>query len=305
MYSASEEQEYNLAVFVQTKEQFDALFPMIKKEILVVDADLFLEKEQIQNLLSGGNIRWGLRCPVIIRKHDEKFLQNLRAAIEEKKPEIVYCATIDALAWLKSIGCKKIAGEPSLYAWNSKAAAFWEKELVRISLPLELSGREIRELCAAAGSTVQKLEACIYGRAPFMVTANCIKLSSGKCDKNRKKYAKLKDRLGNTFSVYTNCVHCYNIIYNYLPTSYHENLWKLAEDGVRAFRVEFTLESGKEAAEILQTFRRLLESELREVEIAKPAKRYRKNDGKAASKQKSGKIAGLQTTQGCFKRGVE
>lgn len=296
---------YSLTVFVQTKEQFDALFPMIKKETLIVDADLFLEEEQIQNRLSGSNVRWGIRCPVIIRKRDGKFLQKLRAAIEEKEPEIVYCATIDTLAWLKSIGCKKIAGDPSLYAWNSKAASFWEKELVRIGLPLELSGREIRELCVTVGSMVQKLEACIYGRAPFMVTANCIKLSSGRCDKNRKKNAKLTDRLGNTFPVYTNCAHCYNIIYNHLPTSYHENLWKLSEDGLRAFRIEFTLEHGKEAVEILQTFRRMIASELEEKEAAKTGKRNRKNDGKAASKQKKEKIAGHETTQGCFKRGVE
>lgn len=296
---------YGLTIFVQTKEQFDALFPMIEKETLIIDADLLLEEEQIQNLLSNGGVRWGIRCPFIIRKRDENFLRKLRIVIEEKVPEIVYCATIDGLSWLKSIGCQKIAGDPSLYAWNSKAVAFWEKELVRIGLPLELSGREVRELCAAAGDTVRKLEACIYGRAPFMVTANCIKLSTGKCDKNRKKYAKLTDRLGNAFPVYTNCAHCYNIIYNHLPTSYHEELWKLSEDGLRAFRVELTLESGKEAVEILQTFKRLLASELEEKETAKTGKRNRKNDGKAASKPKLEKIAGSRTTTGCFKRGVE
>lgn len=279
--------ENTLTVMVQTREQFDALFPIAEKEFLVADADLLLEDQEIQEKLFAGKIRWGIKCPVILRGSDEKFLQRLRAVIEERKPDIVYCASIDGLAWLRSISYTgQRAAEASLYVWNAEAAAFLGGELDRISIPLELNTKEIRELCGTVREN--RLEAPVYGRAPFMVSANCIKLSAGNCDRDRRNYAELTDRMGNVFPVYTNCSHCYNIIYNCLPTSFAEDLWMLKEDKIRAFRVEFTTESGREAVLVLQTFRRLLASE-RKGEI----------------QRKKRKTAGTETTKGRFRLGVE
>ena len=342
-----------LTVSVQTKEQFETVFsvmnyraakeaPLFQKEknpakritmYLIVDADLFMEEAEIQERLSAGKVHWGIKCPVILRKKDEKFLQKLQRLIEEKRPEIIYCATIDMFAWVKGISCGgKIAGEASLYAWNEKAVSFWEERLDLVSLPLELSSGEIRELCAAVEDKKERpgrLEAPVYGRAPFMVSANCIKLSANNCDKNRKKYAELTDRMGNRFPVYTNCAHCYNIIYNYLPTSCYEDLWMLLADGIRNFRMEFTTESGAEAVHIMQTFDKLLASELTEGSIGWKAARGEKNnaDNSAADRQKkaaAGKVsrkkgktdgantvqkkertAIMETTKGRFRLGVE
>ncbi len=313
----------SLTIMVQTKEQFETVISFMEgagrgkagerqrkgiREIIIADADLLLEEEEIRDRLFGGKIHWGIKCPVILRKSDEGFLKKLQAVIEEGRPEVIYCGTVDVLAWVKSISYPgKIAGEASLYAWNHEAVLFWEKELDHISIPLELESREIRELCMMreengaarhtgtdaleeAVSTEKgrarsgRLEALIYGRTPFMVSANCIKLSSGHCDKNRRNYTELVDRMGNKFPVYTNCGHCYNIIYNHLPTSYHENLWMLRQDGIRAFRIEFTTENKGAAEAVLQTFHMLLASEL---------------------KIKKGKIAGMETTQGRFRRPVE
>lgn len=276
-----------LTVMVQTREQFEVVFSAAKKECLVADADLLLEDQEILERLSAGRIRWGIKCPVILRQSDEKFLERLRKVIEERKPDIVYCASVDGAAWLKSISYKgRIAGEASLYAWNAEAAAFWGGELDRVSIPLELDTKEIRELCVSVCEN--RFEAPVYGRAPFMVSANCIKLSSGNCDRNRKKYTELTDRMGNIFPVYTNCSHCYNIIYNCLPTSFTEDLWMLLEDGIRAFRVEFTTESGEDALQVIQTFRRLLASER-----------------KRETQQKKRKMTGAETTKGRFRLGVE
>lgn len=279
--------ENTLTVMVQTREQFDALFPAVEKEFLVADADLLLEDQEIQDRLSAGKIRWGIKCPVILRGSDEKFLQRLRSVIEERKPDIVYCASVDGLAWLKSISYTgQTAAEASLYVWNAEAAAFFGGELDRISIPFELNTKEIRELCTAVREN--RLEAPVYGRTPFMVSANCIKLSAGNCDGDRRKYTKLTDRMGNVFPVYTNCSHCYNIIYNCLPTSFAEDLWMFQEDKIRAYRVEFTTESGGEAVRVMQTFRRLLASER-----------------KGETQQKKRKMAGTETTKGRFRLGVE
>ncbi|MBD5551624.1 MAG: U32 family peptidase [Lachnospiraceae bacterium] len=317
-----ERKEYTLTVLVQTREQFEAVLSAgingagqravgKGKEYLIVDADLLMEDTEIQKKLSESKVHWGIKCPVILRKSDEKFLQKLQEIIEERKPEIVYCAAIDTLAWVKSISYTgKIAGEASLYAWNKEAVFHWGETLDRISIPLELESKEIRELCIATDKIDRtgqckgevreaektkglsdKLEAPVYGRAPFMVAANCIKLSAGKCDKNRQRYTELKDRLGNIFPVYTNCSHCYNIIYNCLPTSYQDGLWMLMQDGIRAFRVEFTTESGAETRAVLQTFQALFASELTEV--------------RKAAFRENGRIAGMEITQGRFRRSVE
>lgn len=282
------ETECRLTVMVQTREQFEAVFSALEKsgDTLIADADLLLEDAEIQEKLSAGEVRWGIKCPVILRKSDADFLNRLQTIIEEKKPKIVYCATIDMLAWLKQISYPgEIAGEASLYAWNSEAVSFWGGELDLVSIPLELRNGEIRKLCMANRNAA--FEAPVYGRTPFMVSANCIKLSTESCDRNRKQYAELTDRMGNIFPVYTNCAHCYNIIYNYLPTSYLENLWMLREDGIRAFRLEFTTEKGREAAGVLQTFQLFLASEL------------------AENKPKKEKRTGTETTKGRFRLGVE
>ncbi len=163
------------------------------------------------------------------------------------------------------------------------------------------AGRSGEQLICAH-DPADKLEAPVYGRVPFMVSANCIKLSSGRCDKNRKLYTELTDRMGNVFPVYTNCSHCYNIIYNYLPTSCYDHLWMLLEDKIRAFRIEFTTEEGKAAGQIRQTFRDFLASELKD-ESGKPGRRAQ------ARKQRQRKdfreITKTETTQGRFAQGVE
>ena len=128
--------------------------------------------------------------------------------------------------------------------------------------------------------------------------------------------------MGNTFPVYTNCSHCYNIIYNCLPTSCHENLWMLLQDGIRAFQIEFTTEDGVSAGEVLKTFCGILASELQEkdekkkasggnsrnhaeIKAAKREKSKDKGDSGRMSEMKKGKIAGMETTQGRFRRPVE
>lgn len=304
-----------LTVFVQTREQFETVFAGMERaaekaaeglrEYLIVDSDLLLEDTDIQERLSAGRIHWGIKCPVILRKSDEKFLQKLRILIEEKKPEIIYSAALDVLAWLKSISYAGMtAGTASLYAWNKEAVSFWGGELDRVGIPLEFQSREIRDLCLSVRPDI--LEMSVYGRTPFMVSANCIKLTAGKCDGDRQKYTQIADRLGNVFPVYTNCRHCYNIIYNYLPTSHYENLWMLLEDGIRAFCLEFTTESGREAEEVTQTFRAYFASDLTGRDNGPSAEKPdRKNPGRAAAGQKKGKIAGMETTKGRFRLGVE
>ncbi len=98
----------------------------------------------------------------------------------------------------------------------------------------------------------------VYGRVPMMITANCIRKTSGHCDKNKKgrqaqteeSFCFLTDRMGKEFPVMTNCRHCYNVIYNSVPLSLHKQVF--SKEG--KYRLDFTTESAKETKEIITYF---------------------------------------------------
>lgn len=66
--------------------------------------------------------------------------------------------------------------------------------------------------------------------------------------------------MNNKFPVYTNCNHCYNVVYNYLPTAIMDNVWMLLEDGIRSFRLSFTDEDSQDVEVVIQTFEQALTS---------------------------------------------
>ena len=103
----------------------------------------------------------------------------------------------------------------------------------------------------------------------------------------------LTDRKNITFPVYTNCAHCYNIMYNSVPLSLHRVLWMLKEDGITHFRMDFTTENDAEVTALIQVFRDLLQV----------ADSRRKSEDKSSEPE----IRQLfrETTSGHFQRGVE
>ena len=95
----------------------------------------------------------------------------------------------------------------------------------------------------------------VYGRFPMIVTANCIGKTSGDCSKGRsvqtsKQPISLVDRYGKEFPVALNCRHCYNVIYNSVPLSLH----RLVEKENGKYRLDFTIEDGKETKRITEFF---------------------------------------------------
>ena len=151
-------------------------------------------------------------------------------------------------------------------------------------LPLELNGRELEELCREhidqaevrtdAAHATDKFgsgscdetetdenhlhpqpaqpykELTVYGRAPMMVSAQCINKTVQGCDK-RQSCLKLKDRKGAEMPVKNVCRFCYNEIYNSVPTMLYDVkdvIERIAPDGLR---YDFTTETAKEVRQIL------------------------------------------------------
>ena len=124
-----------------------------------------------------------------------------------------------------------------MYAFNDNAKNTLDKlGVMRTTVPLELNGKEIH------ARDNENSEMVIYGHYPMMISAQCIKKTCGKCDKN-SSLVKLKDRYGKYFPTRTFCDFCYNVIYNSVPTGLLEEAPQLFERGFASLRLNFTVET--------------------------------------------------------------
>ena len=99
----------------------------------------------------------------------------------------------------------------------------------------------------------------IYGHLPMMISAGCIKKTTDKCSGKlhelHSEQLNIIDRMNNTLPVTCNCRNCYNVIWNAHPTSLHKRLDKvLLTETIDNLRLDFTVESGKRTAEVLQYY---------------------------------------------------
>ena len=134
----------------------------------------------------------------------------------------------------------------TVYAFNREAAArIRDAAPGRRTLSVELNRRELRGL-AGPGT-----ELVVAGRLPMMVSAQCLKKTAFRCDR-QPALLTLKDRNGAEMPVRTHCAFCFNEILNADP------LWLggEAEDvrglGVSSVRVLLTDESGEESRRVIR-----------------------------------------------------
>ncbi|CUX43906.1 putative protease YhbU precursor [Clostridium sp. C105KSO13] len=144
---------------------------------------------------------------------------------------------------------KKIILDHNLYVFNRQAKQFWNsKGIYSFTAPLELDRDELGIL------RVSQAELVVYGRLPVMVTAQCIKDTTEKCNKKPESII-LKDRYQKVFAVRNFCKFCYNVIYDTAPLfllDLREDILKLAPAGLR---IQFTLEDEGTAEGILKMYR--------------------------------------------------
>ncbi|MCR5526969.1 MAG: U32 family peptidase [Lachnospiraceae bacterium] len=141
-----------------------------------------------------------------------------------------------------------VIADASLYSFNSEAAeALREAGVTKETIPLELNVHEIRK----RGS--KGTELVVYGRAPLMITANCLYLTENhKCGRNIPDGhdMTLTDRKNVKFPAVCECRYCYNVIYNSVPVSLHKEIEAIEALGLDSVRLNFTTESPEEAERI-------------------------------------------------------
>lgn len=188
---------------------------------------------------------------------------------------------LEELGYLSKLGLlQKAVTDYSVYAFNDNAKNTLDKlGVMRTTVPLELNGKEIH------ARDNENSEMVIYGHYPMMISAQCIKKTCGKCDKN-SSLVKLKDRYGKYFPTRTFCDFCYNVIYNSVPTGLLEETPQLFGEGFASLRLNFTVETKEEMKNLLDMFLGAYAQENKNVKKKNPKEMP-------------------EFTKGHFKRGVE
>ena len=120
----------------------------------------------------------------------------------------------------------------------------------RVTLSYELNRRQIQVLIASyeeVNGGNPALEMIVYGRAPLLFTKYCPLKKMGQCGSCRKRSYELKDEYGE-FPV-LNHEDCSTTILNGKVLNLLDEMPQI--DGVEAFRLNFTIESGAEVKRVI------------------------------------------------------
>ena len=213
------------------------------------------ELETLDYLQKKYNCRYYIVFPYIVRNKDIPCLDKIYKYLENDLFDGALVRNLETISYLLHHNISKpIVCDYNLYAFNKEASAFFGDFSDELYLPAELNSHEWMELLK---NSIQPFSAMVYGRLPMMISANCIKKTSGKCDK-KEGYTILKDRYGKVFPIYTDCTYCYNIIYNSVPLSLHK-MWENPKilSNLYACRLDFTDENAQNTREIIKYFKGL------------------------------------------------
>lgn len=249
-----------LRVSVETGNQFEEAVKIPGVELLYLDAGFFA-KEDLRGLVrachkgSGGIGKLcGLRLPRIWRTEAEEFFQKREEEIRGAGFDCFLSPNIEGTLWLKEAGLtgdgSNVILDHSIYRLNSATesalAEILGMDCYSETCSLEMSGRELLRDEAS-----RKRELCVYGRVPMMVTAQCIRKTSLRCDR-RMCAMTLRDRTGAMLPVKNCCTFCYNTIYNSVPSVITDLAEEIRDIGPDSIRYEFTTENAEEMKKILR-----------------------------------------------------
>lgn len=246
----------NVICSCETREQFETILG--KGDFVTtiyVDAQMYdrnalveeLEQDIIRVHELGKEVY--LKLPVIFRSHTSKYYKEIKSRINNSDLDGVLVRNYEELQFAKEeFPEKKIIIDHSLYTYNNYAKeAFAQYEIHRDTVPLELNQKEIRR------RNNRNSEMVIYGHYPLMTTAGCVHKNTAACDK-KSGITYLKDRYHVLFPVKNYCKDCYNVVYNSVPVLLFGEKNRLQEYGIQNFRLDFTIESGKDVENILNLY---------------------------------------------------
>ncbi|WP_022765605.1 U32 family peptidase [Butyrivibrio sp. XPD2006] len=239
---------------------------------IYLDSNVFLSSDAETLVSNSLELELIVALPFVTRQEDFDGcleIQRVLDKIHESHFDGVLVRNLEQLGYLRDKGYKgRVIADYSVYTWNKEAAA----ELIdtgdpqggfkvsEITTPYELNFSEARDMVKELKKYAEiPVSYNLYGHIPMMVSAGCIKKTTGNCSGRvhelHSENTTIIDRLGNTLPVSCNCRHCYNVIWNVHPTSLHGRLHKIMDDGLfDHYRIDFTIESAKRCAEVLDYY---------------------------------------------------
>ena len=174
----------------------------------------------------------------------------------------VLIRNLEEAGYLKETGYKgRIVADHLLYVWNKDALAEVLEFSNEWTMPLELNEKALAALLKESDAEASLI---VYGRAPMMVSANCVRLTQGECGgegfgSERVITTYITDRTKRRLPVACMCRSCYNVIWNAVPASLHGSIktLKTAFKDAR-LRLQFTTEDYGETAGVIAFYQALL-----------------------------------------------
>jgi len=210
-------------------------------------------KNEIEYLSDNSDILFANCVDGYLVRNIEEYLYISKNINTITKPE---CNNVkkDAYGTCSERKNKEITFDYSVYTFNKMAKeALKEISINNLvdndinAIPLELNYNELKK------RGCQGEEILVYGYVPVMISAGCIKKTTGSCNKKSDDIY-LIDRMKNKFLCRSECRLCYNMIYNSKPISLLEKSGQVKDLGIKAVRLSFVKESTEEVRDIIDKF---------------------------------------------------
>lgn len=204
------------------------------------------------HMLKDSDIRTYLAMPEIMRQKELGSYDDIMTVLDMFDGVVI--KNYDELGLVLRLGYDgQIILDSSVYAYNDHSSAFYNKIIHR---PAFISSAELTmdEIDGLSAESVKR----VYGYQRVMVTAGCI---SGNyfqtCGDSSEHIRQITDEMGNRFYVQNSCSHCYNVIYNGVPTSVLDRLEDIYSRDGSAY-IEFTIEDARQVRDILDHIERII-----------------------------------------------
>lgn len=244
-----------LQVLVFNEKQLNIAFSCLNKQIskIYADSSLFVKNKSL-DIPNESYSSVYLAAPYILREKDKEDLKNI---LLEKKFGGILVRNLETLAFLNENEFfwpnLRIDLDSSMYTLNNQALKFYinesKLEVEEVFYSYELNAHEMKDLNFDFDNDINN-GMVVYGRIPMMVSANCVRKTTDKCT-GELSFINLKDRTGANQVVYTDCKHCYNVIFNAIPLSLHKYV---KFNGKTNYRLDFTDESSDLTQKVIDYF---------------------------------------------------
>lgn len=190
-----------------------------------------------------------LMMPHIFRTEAETYFRRHLLELTGAGFDEIVIRSMEEVDFLKELGISiPMVFDSGMYVMNHLAVSqMMELGASRLTLPLELNSRELKELGCRRGELIG------YGYLPAMVSAQCVMRTVSGCKKT-PGLLRLKDRTRKELPVKNHCRFCYNTIYNPSPLSLLGLERTVEQLGPSVLRLQFTIEAPQQVRAVVDAY---------------------------------------------------